>query len=482
MFISKDENICGNVEQGETLPSSAGRPMPALSVGVGRSSSSTAGYGYGSSCGASLGGTGETPLLPESPDRGEELNVPLSAANMRAKMLQQRQKALAKQRQSLQSQTSNVFANEGLTVSDVATPMSTRHSVGSASSAGSPTKSVSSSLTFASIDSLMAEDEEERANLVMPEVAQVSKEEETRNRTNLTKELMDRGICPVYDPTPLETSGSYKLNVDIERMTPLETKAFLHDPVPRITGMMQCRIVRDRSGLNKLYPKYRMETDAGVFLLAAQKQKQNKTSNYAITMSQSSTIGKDSDGFIGKLRSDFMGLEFVAYGPGLNPAKVNSKLPASEAMQQVREEFVAVQYSSSLWVSKKGPRKMEIVIPRVQPNGERLVCRTLNPDAESLVAMHKNGHTQFIEPYVNKSPQWNEQVNAYVLNFNKRVTQASVKNFQLCHKEDDKDKTVILQFGRVDKEIFNIDFRFPISPFQAFAICLSSFDYKLGCE
>ena len=32
----------------------------------------------------------------------------------------------------------------------------------------------------------------------------------------------------------------------------------------------------------------------------------------------------------------------------------------------------------------------------------------------------------------NKPPKWNEQVGAYVLNFNGRVTRASVKNFQLC--------------------------------------------------
>ena len=35
----------------------------------------------------------------------------------------------------------------------------------------------------------------------------------------------------------------------------------------------------------------------------------------------------------------------------------------------------------------------------------------------------------------NKAPKWNEQVGAYVLNFNGRVTRASVKNFQLCASE-----------------------------------------------
>merc|ERR1719203_2704327 len=116
-------------------------------------------------------------------------------------------------------------------------------------------------------------------------------------------------------------------------------------------------------------------------------------------------------------------------------------------VQVAREELVAVQYGSSLWGSKpRGPRKMAAVIPRVQPNGERLVCRTLNPDTEGLMSLQKAGtNSHLIEVYHNKPPKWNDQIGAFVLNFNKRVTQASVKNFQLTNNED--PDTVYLQFG-----------------------------------
>ena len=62
---------------------------------------------------------------------------------------------------------------------------------------------------------------------------------------------------------------------------------------------------------------------------------------------------------------------------------------------------------------------------------------------------------------------------------------ASVKNFQLIERDDDDegvDATTVLQFGRVSTETFNMDLRHPLSPLQAFALCLSSFDYKLACE
>ncbi|EHA8592283.1 putative Tubby-like F-box protein 6 [Cocos nucifera] len=87
----------------------------------------------------------------------------------------------------------------------------------------------------------------------------------------------------------------------------------------------------------------------------------------------------------------------------------------------------------------------------------------------------------------NKAPRWHEQLQCWCLNFRGRVTVASVKNFQLVASEEngpagqEHDK-VILQFGKVGKDLFTMDYRYPISAFQAFAICLSSFDTKIACE
>lgn len=36
----------------------------------------------------------------------------------------------------------------------------------------------------------------------------------------------------------------------------------------------------------------------------------------------------------------------------------------------------------------------------------------------------------------NKTPVWNEETQSHVLNFNGRVTQASIKNFQIVHSKD----------------------------------------------
>ncbi len=61
-----------------------------------------------------------------------------------------------------------------------------------------------------------------------------------------------------------------------------------------------------------------------------------------------------------------------------------------------------------------------------------------------------------------------------------RVTQASVKNFQIVH-DNDLDY-IIMQFGRVAEDVFTMDYRYPMCALQAFGIALSSFDSKLACE
>lgn len=471
-------------------------PMMAARSFVSSRPSTASGLG-----GRPLTGSEVSSLSPNTDYGAEDLKTPTSQVNMREKMLQQRQKILAqKQRQAVPGAASMVTANAS-TPSDFGRPstsMSNRPSTSMSSK--SPTGGlagqfgVNPSRTFNSTvsSSNFCEDEKndafgddedrvEKNTMVTPVMTAEMKEEEAKRRSSLSQELADRGITPMFDP--LEGAApDNRATFDCATIATNDMYTFLHNPFPKTGGMLQCRIVRDRSGIaNKFQPKYWIESDAGVFLMAAQKQSHNKTPNYAISMSNG-TISKGNDAFLGKLRSDVCGLQWMAYGPGLNPSKVDTKHKSAEApaIQLVRDELVAVQYSASFWGTKpKGPRKMTMTIPRVQPNGERLVCRTLNPQAEGLLALAGN-QSQLVESYSNKAPKWNDTIGAYVLNFNKRVTEASVKNFQLVSSSD--PDTVYLQFGKVGKDRFNVDFRHPLSAFQAFTICLTAFEYKLGCE
>ena len=39
-----------------------------------------------------------------------------------------------------------------------------------------------------------------------------------------------------------------------------------------------------------------------------------------------------------------------------------------------------------------------------------------------------------------------------------------------------------MQFGKVGKDVFTMDYAYPMSALQAFGICMTSFDNKLACE
>lgn len=57
-------------------------------------------------------------------------------------------------------------------------------------------------------------------------------------------------------------------------------------------------------------------------------------------------------------------------------------------------------------------------------------------DQESLLSKWQSKATESLIELHNKAPVWNDDTQSYVLNFHGRVTQASVKNFQIVHDSD----------------------------------------------
>lgn len=63
---------------------------------------------------------------------------------------------------------------------------------------------------------------------------------------------------------------------------------------------------------------------------------------------------------------------------------------------------------------------------------------------DSIVERWKRKDMKDIVELRNKTPTWNEETQSYVLNFHGRVTQASVKNFQIVHPNDGKKMLEVL--------------------------------------
>lgn len=281
------------------------------------------------------------------------------------------------------------------------------------------------------------------------------------------------------EKSPLNRLSSHRASADSklpkEKPDLSNMKAFLISPVPKNVGVVQCSIVRIKSkstlgfSSDPIYLLYlESSLEDNVFLLASKKRPNNKTSNYIISMSEND-LNKESDNYIGKLRSNFVGTEFQIYDNGINPKDGGND-------SNIRLDLGAITYVANV-LGSRGPRKMKVALPKVE-NDEIMQWKC--GAQEDILTRMKDGNYRNIIHLINKPPRWNEQNNAYVLNFNGRVTMASVKNFQLVDPDD--QERVILQFGRILKDKFTMDLQWPMSPLQAFAITLSSFDSKIACD
>ncbi|XP_022894284.1 tubby-like F-box protein 8 [Olea europaea var. sylvestris] len=257
---------------------------------------------------------------------------------------------------------------------------------------------------------------------------------------------------------------------------------------------------------------------------------------YVISM-DADNISRSRSSYVGKLRSNFLGTKFIIYdirppynysnnsppqrtGRRYYSKKVSPKVPTGSY------NIAQVTYKLNV-LGTRGPRRMHCLMHSIPASSLERGCTVPGQpellscfeDSFRSISFSKSidnatvfGSARFAEienlqdhveerkdrPLLlkNKSPRWHEQLQCWCLNFRGRVTIASVKNFQLVADAQptaagapipsqaaptDHDE-IILQFGKIGKDTFTMDYQYPLSAFQAFAICLSSFDSKLACE
>ena len=308
-------------------------------------------------------------------------------------------------------------------------------------------------------------EEEDGEGAIVPETPTKAQAE------NLSQLLAMHNISDSYDPEAEAGTKGYKIPKQV-LTDHTDKRRFLTQPGPRGQHVL-CHIRRTR-GKAGMFPEYFMYLDDGnTFLMSARKRKKSRSSNYILSLDEED-MARESGNYFGKLRSNFIGTEFVMFDKGVKPAS-----SAQSVHQPLRTELGAVIYEHNV-MGMKGPRKMTVVLPSVQPDGSRV---QYSEEGERILDRYKkDAGSPNIMVYSNKKPKWNPSLGAYCLNFNGRVTEASVKNFQLAKIEDRENGDVAVQFGKIGKDVFTMDFQWPVSAIQAFSICLSSFDSKLAYE
>lgn len=284
------------------------------------------------------------------------------------------------------------------------------------------------------------------------------------------KDQMQR--APSQRIRDLETHDNSRV-VGLEDMV-----AYIHQPIQK-GKVFKGRIFRNKSGglRSKMCPRFEFFSDDGdTFMMGAKKRKHKRTPNYLISLDQK--VKKMGGGTQGKVRSNFKGTEFLIYDKGKNPKEKNCR------PQEIRKEMAAVTYASN--VSGNGPRRMEVCIPRPGRHEDDEISFVDSTDSSrSLIARIRDGMHEGVILACNKLPSYDAERGCFTMNFEGRVKMASVKNFQLVPNDEENPENndhVMLQFGRWDKNNFNVDARWPMTPFQAFSICLTSLDNKWATE
>ncbi|KAK4764136.1 hypothetical protein SAY87_013574 [Trapa incisa] len=299
----------------------------------------------------------------------------------------------------------------------------------------------------------------------------------------------------------------------------------LKQPGPRECPI-QCFIRRDRATSTYFlcYGLVPSEYDRDKLLLAARKIRRVTCTDYIISLAPD-VFSRSSNTYIGKLRSNFIGTNFTMYdsqppceGDFQSSRWFNKKTHSNQisAKAPLCHYSIGTVFYEVNVLQRRGPRRMNCImesipISSIQEGGtaptptsfplpfDRQSPPFPAPKSKNMAASDFSSTSlPEIEPaqvsgapliLKNKSPRWHEQLQCWCLNFRGRVTVASVKNFQLVPAVEPsqnisaaEQERVILQFGKIAKDIFTMDYCYPLSAFQAFAICLSSFDSKLACE
>ena len=252
------------------------------------------------------------------------------------------------------------------------------------------------------------------------------------------------------------------------------------------------KVTRSSSGLFQFYPKYiwtiLLKALNGEYIerdiLIGKKRPGNRTANYLISMDIKNPKSKGS-AYLGKLRATTTTKkdEYFLFGPGENPEK-------SKSGQEVRKAFMLVNFEDDNIEGLGKVKKTRCIIPKWE---KEYSGKTDTYDG--VEDPHYLGISKDVHNIVNKHPKWSDKKKKYVYNFGSRVKESSNKNTQLveekrnaftretdigdCENDDEISlmmENIVFQFGKYDKQVFNLDIQAPLSIFQAFGLCLSIYD------
>ena len=189
------------------------------------------------------------------------------------------------------------------------------------------------------------------------------------------------------------------------------------------------------------------------FIFSAHKIKNKLRGNYIIT---SDYEGKNK---IAQINSSLFKNEYIMYDDGISPKiNMNKKDSLNYNLRRYLLEVKKTNENNFL--------KGYIFMPEV--NFE--INQFFNKDKEKKDKLSKL--KKGIKIFQTEEPSYDIVKKVYMNKYSSRVKISSNRNFRLIF-EDNKMKKIILECGKVNDNIFIMDFSTPLSPLEAFGISIS---------
>lgn len=291
-------------------------------------------------------------------------------------------------------------------------------------------------------------------------------------------ESLDTASCPPQTPNhPLHVWDDPESEAaPAAAWSTLGNRSLLCRPLPLDVGRCICYISRERHESLQQSPVYALYTDEGQGrkdrkLAVARHQRRSGRSEFLVYPTGAETGRSNLDAVLGRMQANLLGSRYLIWDEVASP---HSKSAGRQLLGVAAFEPTITTLTGTF-------RVMRVCIPKYQ-----------SMQLTSSTQHERNGLSHNWEENVgnahllcSRRPYYNKTTRRYELDYRDRAKRSSkiktsAKNVQLTMEENGKQ--AILLLGKVGKSKYVLEYRFPLTGYQAFCISLASIDSKLCCS
>ncbi|CAL5059946.1 unnamed protein product [Urochloa decumbens] len=260
----------------------------------------------------------------------------------------------------------------------------------------------------------------------------------------------------------------------------LPNRALLCRPLPQDVGRCTCVIARETAAGARGVAIYSLYTNEGQGrqdrkLAVARHRRRRGRSEFVVAQNQDGIFCTADKNFLGTVGANLVGSKYQIRGQGNR---------VDELKSQSKRLLGVVAFAPTMTTLTGSFRSMRAWIPK---NQSMQLKNNNSAQIQHISGLAKDWQEKKsrADQLCSRAPFYNHMTKRYELDFRERAgrmgykVQTSVKNFQMTLEE--KGRQTVLQLGRVGKSKYIMDFRYPLTGYQAFCICLASIDSKLCC-